>query len=479
MKQLKTDNIYIPDQKNNIGMVDLVKFLLKNKKRVEVDNNVFDFSNGFGCNGFCTTEYGYYALNPSYITSCRIYTDNDDTGVLSEDKSLTVDIGAGRQFVTTIDFRADLSVQHVRIQESDCKKNSSFPFPYNALSEYSTFKLFNMQQNKKEIKDHLVIKNYKIPINMIDQCKETIGTNNSKDPVTGEQMLQVNQENFIRTFLKKIIKKEEENKKEEEKEEENFIRMFSKKIIKKEDDDQTEEIQEHDNQTEEIQEHDNQTEVIQISIDIENNQIAVLYKKKLYFSDIKPQDQDATIDEAIKKATEIKGLPDENELSEEIKGLPDENELSDENSVNMMNIYLKNGLIYMPYEQIQLEAGARDVAESGRLRIVSPEHKEVISTIQFPTKHDNNILNAPGVNCCFICFNDKKNNFVDMSYDLSTTEYDKILKVYFDKCLLKVQNESNQKLQSGLNNEYNNENMNINNSNSESNNLDDNNKKKI
>ena len=373
-----------------------------------------------------------------------IYTDNDEAFAISEDKPLTVDIGAGWQFVSSIDFRADLSVQHVRIQESDCEKNSSFPFPYNALSEYSTFKLFNMQQNKKEIKDHLVIKNYKIPINMIDQCKETIGTNNSKDSVTGEQMLQVNQENFIRTFLKKIIKKEED-------EEENFIRMFSKK--------------EDYDQTEEIQEHDNQTEVIQISIDIENNQIAVFYKTKLYFSDIKPQDQDATIDRAIKEATEIKGLPDENELL-------------DENSVNMMNIYLKNGLIYMPYEQIQLEAGTRDVAESGQLRIVSPEYKEVLSTMQFPTKHGNNILNAPGVNCCFVCFNDKKNNFVDMSYDLSTTEYDKILKVYFDKCLLKVQNESNQKLQSGLNNEYNNENMNINNSNSESNNLDDSNKKK-
>ena len=443
MKQLKTDNIYIPDQKNNIGMVDLVKFLFKKEKKVEIDNNVFDFSEGFGCNGFCTTEY-YDALNPLYITNCTMYTDNDDTFAISEDKSLTVDIGAGRQFVSSIDFRADLSVQHVRIQESDCKKNSSFPFPYNALSEYSTFKLFNMQQNKKEIKDHLVSKNYKIPINMIDKCKETIGANNSKDSITGEQMLQVNQENFIRTFLKKIIKKEED-------EEENFIRMFSKK--------------EDDDQTEEIQEHDNQTEVIQISIDIENNQIAVFYKKKLYFSDIKPQDQDATIDRAIKEATEIKGLPDENELL-------------DKNSVNMMNIYLKNGLIYMPYEKIQLEAGTRDVAESGQLHIVSPKHKQVITIMQFPTKHGNNILNAPGVHCCFVCFNDKKNNFVDMSYDLSTTEYDKILKVYFDKCLLEAQNKSNQKLQSGLNKDYNNENMNINNSNDEGKNLNDSNKKK-
>ena len=70
MKQLKTDNIYIPDQKNNIGMVDLVKSLFKKEKKVEIDNNVFDFSEGFGCNGFCTTEY-YDALNPLYITNCQ------------------------------------------------------------------------------------------------------------------------------------------------------------------------------------------------------------------------------------------------------------------------------------------------------------------------------------------------------------------------------------------------------------------------
>ena len=252
---------------------------------------------------------------------------------------------------------------------------------------------------------------------MIDKCKETTGTNNSKDSITGEQMLQVNQENFIRTFLKKIIEKEDDDK------------------------------------TEEIQEHDNQKKEIQMSIDIENNQIAVLYKKKLYFSDIKPKDQDATIDRAIEEATEIKGL-------------------QDENSVNMMNIYLKNGLIYMPYEKIRLAAGARAVTESGQLRIVSPKYKEVISLIQFPPKNGNIYHSKSGVHCCFVCFNDKKNNFVDMSYNLSTTEYDKLLKVYFDKCLL------NQKLKSGLNNEYNNENMNINNSNGEGKNLDDSNKKK-